>query len=178
MRKEFLVFIGLLLWVLSGCKQFDKLTKFDMKYSETFEISSSTAINLPFNIFTPDIETNSESEFAVNDTRKDLVEEIQLTTLRLAISSPSNEDFSFLKSINIFINAEDLSETKLAWIDSIPTDNAGTLTLETTNEDLKEYIKKDDFTLRLNTVTDELITTNYQVELSAIFYIDAKILGQ
>lgn len=176
MKKLILVF-GCIILTTFGCKKLDKLTQFDMEFNETFVIPSSTGINLPINILTPDISTNSESAFAVNDTRKDLVEEIKLTTLTLTLTSPTNADFSFLKSISVYISAEGLTETKIAWKDNIPNDVGGVLVLELTGVDLKEFIKKDNFALRMNTVTDELLTSDHSIDLHSVFFVDAKILG-
>nr|WP_299206097.1 hypothetical protein [uncultured Brumimicrobium sp.] len=47
-----------------------------------------------------------------------------------------------------------------------------------TGADLKEYIKADKFTLRLNTKTDETINSDHHIENHSVFYVDAKILGQ
>lgn len=175
MRKQILV-SGIIISIF-GCNVIDKLTQFDMEFNETAVIPSSTGINLPFNILTPDIETNSESTFAVNDTRKDLIEEIILKTLDLKITSPSNADFSFLKSINLYISAVGLNEVKIAWKDNIPSD-ATILNLDVTGVDLKEYIKADKFSLRLNTETDELLASDYHIDIHSVFFVDAKILGQ
>lgn len=176
---KFLGIISLIILIANtGCKKIDKLTHFNMEYTETFTIPSSTGVNLPFNIASPDVETNSTSEFEINDTRKDLIEEIQLTQLDLSITSPSNGDFSFLKSAEIYISADGLSEAKIAYINSVPSSAGKNLSLETTKADLQEYIKKDKFDLRLKVVTDEIITSDYQVETHAVFYVDAKILGQ
>ena len=60
---------------------------------------------LPFDVLTPDIETNSDSEFEVNDTRKDLIEEIKLTELKFKIISPDDTDFSFFESLEVYISA-------------------------------------------------------------------------
>jgi len=172
-----IILISFLIASIYSCKTLDKLTQFNMDYDQSIVIPSSTGIDLPFNIQTPDVESNSESTFAVNDTRKDLIEKIQLTDLTLTLTSPSDADFGFLKSISIFISAEGLSETKIAWKEDIP-DNPGTvLTLETTGVDLKEYIKKDKFSLRLNTVTDELITSDHHIDMHSVFFVDAQILG-
>jgi hypothetical protein len=175
MVKQILV-LGIIVSIF-GCKKVDKLTQFKMVFNETEVIPSSTGINLPFNILTPDIVTNSESTFAVNDTRKDLIEEITLTTLSLTISSPSSADFSFLQSINVYISADGLNEVKIAWKENVPAD-VSVLNLDITGVDLKEYIKADQFSLRLNTVTDELLTADHQIDIHSEFFVDAKILGQ
>jgi len=50
--------------------------------------------------------------------------------------------------------------------------------LETTGTDLKEYIKADEFKLRVNTITDEVIATDHQIDINSVFFVDVKILGQ
>lgn len=174
--KTRIIAIGIIL-SLFGCKKVDKLTQFNMEFNETVVIPSSSGINLPFNILSPNIESNSESTFEVNDTRKNLIEEILLTELDLTITSPSNADFSFLKSINIYLNADELNEIKIAWKESIPTD-ATVINLDVTNADLKEYIKSDNFSLRLNTETDEIITSDHHIDVHSLFFVDAKVFGQ
>ena len=177
MKKVLLVFIVPLM-VLIGCKKIDKLTQFDMDYNETIVIPSSSGINLPFNLFTPDIKSNSESTFAVNDTRKDLIEEIILTQLDLTLTSPSNGDLGFLKSIEIYLSADGLSDVKVAWKDDIPSSVDKYLELETTNIDLKEFIKKDEFALKVTTVTNEILTSDHHIDVHSVFFVDAKVLGQ
>jgi hypothetical protein len=164
--------------MFSACKKFDKLTQFNMDVDETFEIPSTIGINLPFDILTPNIRTNSESTFEVNETRKDLIEEINLKSLQLNMKSPSDADFSFLKSIEVYISAEGLSEIKMAWKEDIPADIGNILTLDVSNTDLSAYIKKDEIDLRLNTVTRKLLGSDHTVDMHSVFFVDAKILGQ
>lgn len=160
-----------------SCDKIDELTKFDVEYSQRVTIPSSTGINLPFDIFTPEMETNSESKFAINDTRKDLIEEIILTELELIIISPDNADFSFLNSIEVYISADGLEEIQIAFLNEVPEDSGNRILLDTADTDLQEYIKKDEFSLRLNTVTDELISSDHELEVNSTFFVDAKILG-
>lgn len=156
--KNFILIISLSVFALTNsCKKVDELTKFDMDYNATVVIPSSVGVNLPFDVFTPPVASNSQATFEVNDTRKDLIEEIILKKLELRIDSPNGGDFSFLESIEIYINAQDLSELKVAWYHNVPASQGNTLEIFTTDADLKEYIKKDDFTLRVKTVTDEVI---------------------
>ena len=161
-----------------GCKKVDSLTQFNMEFEESVVIESSTAISLPFNLLTPEIETNSESTFAVNDTRKDLIEQIILTDLELTLTSPSNEDFSFLESIEIFIAADELSDIRIAWEDDFSSSNSNKIALQTSGDDIKEYIKKDKFSLKLKTITDEMLSSDHHIDVRSVFFVDAKILGQ
>lgn len=166
-----------LLLLFAGCKKIDRLTQFDMDYDESVVVPSSTGINLPVDILTPDVETNSESTFASEDTRKDLIEEIRLTTMNMTITSPTNSDFSFLRSISVYISADGLSETRLAWKDSVPASTGPALTLDVTGGDLKEYIKKENYTLRVHTITDELISADHHIDIHSVFFVNAKLIG-
>jgi len=171
------IFVICLFALITSCDKLDELTKFDMEYSQRATIPSSAGIDLPFDVFTPEIETNSESTFEVNDTRKDLIEEIKLTELELVIISPDGADFSFLNSIEVYISADGLEEIKIAYLEEVPDDAGSVVTLDTADTDLKEYIKSDEFSLRLNTVTDELMSTDHELEVNSTFFVDAKILG-
>ena len=176
MMKTTILFSILTILALTGCEELDKLTQFNMGYKMTVVIPSSTGVNLPFNLFTPDVETDSESTFAVHSTSKDLIEEVNLSGLELTLTSPTDGNLDFIKSIDVFISAEGLTEEKIAW--KTNTTSGKNLKLEVTQADLKEYIKKDEFKLRLSTVTDEVLTSEHKIEVNTSFFIDAKVLGQ
>ena len=168
----------ILLVALSGCKKIDKLTQFELEFDNTVIIESATGIDLPFNTLQPGIETNSTATFAANDTRKDMIEEIKLTQLDLTLSSPKNGNFDFLESIELFIKAEGLEERQIAWMDEIPQGAGTRLDLNVSGANIMEYIKKDNFDLRVSVVTDETIQSDHQIEIHSVFFVDAKVLGQ
>lgn len=164
--------------LLTGCKKIDELTQFYMEYNEEVVIPASTGVNLPFNILTPSIESNSESTFASNDTNKELIEEIVLTKLQLTLTSPTNGDFSFLESISVYIKADGIDEVRIAWDDNVSSTVGNFLDLETSTANLEEFIKKDNYTLRVNAVTDQLLSQDHHINVYSKFFVDAEILGQ
>ena len=159
---------------LTSC--IDQLTQFDMDFTSEVVIPSTTGVNLPFNIFTPNIETNSESTFEANKTGKNLIEEILLAQLDITITSPINGNFGFLNSIEIYISADGLPEERIAFKLDIPQNTGNYLELETEDIDLKDYIKKDEFSLRVRAETDEVLTSDYHIDVHTVFDVDAKIL--
>lgn len=167
----------LMMMFLTSCDEVDKLTKFEIDFESKVTVPSSISINSPLDLFTPDITTDSEAVFESNNTRKDLIEEIRLTKLRLEVVLPTDEDFSFLKSISISINAAGLSEKQIAWKDNVETTADASIDLDVTSDDIKEYIKKDKFSLKVTTTTDELITEDYEIKVLSTFFVDAKIFG-
>lgn len=173
--KNLLLFSLIITATLTGCNKLAKLTQFELEYDESVIIPSTIGVNLPFNIMTPDIPSDTESKFAVNNTRKDLISEINLTKLDLTLTSPSNSDLGFLKSIEIYISATGLVEHKIAWKNNIPSNPGNYLELETTDADLKEYIKQDSFKLRISTVTNRILTSDHHVDVHSAFLVKAKI---
>ena len=167
----------LFLVVLSSCKKLDEFTEFDMAYTSEVKIPSSTGINLPFNIITPDVKTNTEATFEKYDTNEDLVEEIILSSMELELTEPSGADFSFLESIEVWIQADGLSDLKIAWDDQVSASVGSILVLNTSETDLKEYIFKDTYKLKVVTVTDELLANDHYIDVNTVFHVDAKILG-
>lgn len=176
MKKMILLLIGVYFFAVA-CQEIEKFTEFNMKYDAAITIPKSTLLELPVTLATPDMETNAASEFAVNDTRKDLVEEITLTDLTLTITSPDGQTFSFLNSIEVYIDADGLDEIEIARLDVIDNNVGETISLKPTNQDLKEYIKKDKFSLRVKTVTDEAISKDVAIDIASNFFVNAKILG-
>ena len=176
MQKYILVLV-LIMTTLISCDEIDNLTKFTMDYDSSMTIPSSTGINFPFVLNTPQMETNSESEFESNNTHKDLIEDIRLRVLKLTLTSPENEDFSFLESINIFIVADGLEELEIAFNENVSATAGKVLELQTIDVDIKDYIKKDKFSLRVKAVTDEVIATDHNIDIHSEFFVDAKILG-
>lgn len=175
--KRILIISLFVIAISTGCDQISKLTQFNLEYDQTILIPSASEIDIPSNIPIPDIESNSESSFSVNNTNKDLIENVTLTQMTMTISTPSDGTFSFLKSITVYISADGLDEIEVASKDNIPNTVGNTLELETSDADLQEYIKKDSFNLKVKTVIDELITSDYSIDMHSVFFVDAKILG-
>ena len=171
MRLFILFIISLLLF---SCKK--KLTEFYIDYTSEATIPATIPIASPINIWTPDQTTNSEFEFEVNNTAKDRIRSIILKDLEITIVSPTNQNFSFLKDIDIYISADDVGEELLAYKHDISDDIGQELTCKVTNNDFQEFIKEDNFKIKLKTVTRELITNDVKVAIYTNFLVDAKLL--
>ena len=160
-----------------SCNKVDKLTQFNMDYTTQVTIPSNTVVSLPIDLFTPDIQSNSESTFSSNNTNKDLIEEVKLTSMNLVLKSPTNGDFSFLDEVRVFIDADGLNETEIATALNISAAVDDELELDTDDVNLMEFLKKDKFSLRVYTVTDEAIVQDHEIEVNSTFFVDARILG-
>ena len=112
--KNIILLFSIILLTYSSCKEIDKLTHFYMDYTSNITVESTFFIDIPFDIWTPDIPTNSEETFQNNNTRTDLIEEITLTEMKMNITSPASQSFDFLKSIEIYISAEGIEEKRIS----------------------------------------------------------------
>lgn len=175
--KKLLFLLATVILSTYSCKEVDKLTHFNMNYNDEITIPATLGIDLPIDIWTPDIPTNSTSTFESNNTHKDLIEQIILKKMTLTIKTPESATWDFLKNIEIYISAEGLDEKKIAWMDDIPKTGLKSIELDVSGDDLKEYIKKDEYKLRTKTVTRELVSHDTKVEIASTFFVDAKILG-
>ncbi len=172
--KNRILFLSVLISItfMPSC---DKLFTFDVSDSTNITIDNVIAIDLPFDIPTPDITTNSESEFAQNDTKVELVKEIIIKELNLTITSPTNETFSFLKSIHLYISTNDSDEIELAWKDDIVED-AKTIDLYVTDKVLDRYVKNDKYRIRTEAVTQETLFRDVDITVDFRFQVTADLL--
>lgn len=159
------------------CNTVDKLTEFDISYSYEYDLPESPGIDIPLDLYTPGLETDSEDVYELHDTRKDLVEEVYLKEVKLKITMPEDGKFDFLRTVKIYIRAMDTEETLIAWKEEISDGQGPVLYFNTTSKDLQKYLKKDQIVFRFNTLTDDPIEQDMKIQIHSIFHVNAKILG-
>ena len=163
-----ILFVGLIM--IGSC---DKLFTFNISDQTTITIDKVlTPITLPFDIWTPNITTNSEQEFENNDTKIELVKEIILKDLMLTITSPSDKTFSFLESIHIYMFTDTEEEIEIAWKDNISGD-AEMIDLQTSNSALDKYVKSSSYKLRTEVVTRETLNQDIDILIDMTFQVTA-----
>ncbi|MCP4521861.1 MAG: hypothetical protein GY827_09270 [Cytophagales bacterium] len=177
MKKYYLLSTIITCLFLSSCDKVDELTQFTLDYTSSVTIPSTAIANIPINLTTPAIQTESESTFSSKNTSANLIEEINLQTMRLTVVDPTDGDLSFLKDVEVYISADDIGEVKIAWKNDIADNVGNELELETTTEDLKEFIKKDNYQLKVVTTTDKVISEDHKLDIYTAFFVDGKILG-
>ena len=181
--KRHLLIIAVLAVITASCNLFnklDELTKFDLPYNSSVNIEASVNLPIPagqvLTIPTPPITTNSEKQFEVNKTAKNLIEEIKLKEMTLKVKTPENGNFDFMKSIKLYISAEDLDDTLIASANDIPK-GSKEISLTVEDVDLTPYITGNEISFKVTTVTGEIVTQDMQIDIHSVFHVDAKILG-
>lgn len=151
--------------LFTSCDVLDNLLTFDISDETTFSVNSGLPVNSPFEVPTPDVTTNSTTEFKNNNTKADLVKDVKLRELKLSITNPTDKTFSFLKEIHIYIATNDTDEIELAYLTNINS-TANTLGLTCTSAKLDKYIKASSYKLRTQVTTKETLTQ--KIDLKAI----------
>jgi len=161
----------------TSCKKIAELTKFDIKYNSETTIEAGVATLSPFSITTPEVETQSEGQFEGHNTAKNLIQAITLKELKISIVSPEEQNFDFLKDIEVYISTDEQEEVKIAWKNDIAEAAAKEIILDLSKSDLKPYIMSEKYKLRLKTTTDKILNKDVKIKIANVFRVDANILG-
>jgi hypothetical protein len=161
-------------FLFASCEELKELLSFEIKHSQRFTMPAQLVLpgaNLPGSPVA--VTTNSEESFKNNNTRAGLVKDVTLRKLVLTIEDPATEDFGFLKDVEIFIDAEDADEVRLAYLNDIPAHAGNTLELTSTNAKLDKYLKAPSFTIRTRSTVDEAITQDVTIKTDMTFKVTA-----
>lgn len=172
MKSKLVLFALLSTLFLSSCDAIDDLLTFNISNEASIKIKSTSPINLPSEIITPEVTTNSSSEFENNKTKANLVKDVKLRSLKLSISDPSDKTFTFLKSVHLYISTTDSNEIELAYQDNIST-TANMIDLICTDKRLDEYIKADSYKIRTKVTLKETLTKDVTVKADMKFRVTA-----
>jgi hypothetical protein len=174
MKKLSLLLFVAASFLFASCEELKDLLTFEIKQSQTFTVPAQLALpgaSLPGSPMA--VTTNSAETFKNNNTRAELVKDVTLSKLVLTIQDPANEDFGFLKDVEIFIDADEAEEVRLAYLNDIPANAGKTLELTSTNAKLDKYLKAKSFTIRTRTTVDETISQDVTIKTDMTFQVTA-----
>lgn len=172
MKSKLIALSLFLAALLSSCDAVDDLLTFTISNETSIKIKSTIPINLPSEIITPDVTTNSSAEFQNNKTKASLVKDVKIKSIRLSVSDPSDKTFTFLKSIHLYISTNDSNEIELAYQDNINS-TTNTIDLICTDERLDQYIKADKYKIRTKVTLKETLTKDVTVKADMKFRVTA-----
>jgi len=175
MKKQFILFIALIT-VFYSCEDLDEITQFPLTVTTDVIIPSTTIAGTPFYLEVASTATNSDTVFSDNNTHSDLIDSIILQDCTLSITNPAIANFSFLQNIEVSLSATGLPEILIAWSNpTIPI--ANTIELNTTDEDLTPYLIQENYSISVMATTSETIPTDYTIQITNSFEINAQLLG-
>ncbi|WP_316635520.1 hypothetical protein [uncultured Flavobacterium sp.] len=172
MKSKSIALILFLAVFLNSCNTVDDLLTFTISNNTSIQIKSTSPINLPSEIITPEVTTNSSAEFANNKTKASLVKDVKLKSLNLTITDPTDKTFTFLKSIHLYISTTDSDEIELAYQDNISA-TSNTIDLVCTDAKLDQYIKADKYKIRTKVTLKETLTKDVTVKADMKFKVTA-----
>jgi hypothetical protein len=164
-------------FLMQGCKGGKKTEQFALNYAQTFDVPVTIRVNVPHNTNTSPFATNIALELERNNTNISLIDRVELKQLRFLLKSPAGSDLGFIGSVNVFLRADGLPETLLAWRENIPDNNPSHLWLNPTPSDLKAYLLKERISFRISMVAQRLIASEHRIDLEASFTVSARFLG-
>lgn len=172
MRKIMLAVLALLTFMATSCDKVDDLLTFYINQEATIRVPS----NFPIGIVTPlspiPVATNSEETFKNNKTRAELVKDVSLNKLTLTITEPENENFDFLRSIELYLSNDKGEETKIAYLDEVPK-GVKSIELKSTNARLDKYIKGDTYNVRTRATVGRALTRDVAIKANMRFKVTA-----
>lgn len=174
---KYSVLLVLSIFLLTSCKLIDGWTHFEIKYSSAVKLPQDLEVNKSEDVYPDQIAADLEGEVESEGYNPDKIESVELTDLKLTIDAPSGVDFSFLTSAELFMSAGDIAEQRVAWKDEVPAGVGNTLDMSTSSKDLKNFLKQEVVTLRLNIITNTGIVSDYYIGIDTKFLVDVKILG-
>ena len=147
--KQVILLVLLYFLTFTGCKKIDQLTHFFMNYTTTAIIEPSSIYGNPFDIYTTEINTNSDSIFTTQNTNSDNINLIQLKKLAVYIVNADSIPIGYIQSLDLYIVDPLEGDKQIAWSEnSSTTDSLFLFTLTTDN--LAQYLSEDKITYRLH----------------------------
>ncbi|WPO77268.1 hypothetical protein [Flavobacterium sp. KACC 22761] len=172
MKSKLIALTIFLSFFLTSCDAVDDLLTFTISNNTSITIKSTSPINLPSEIITPEVTTNSSAEFQNNKTKASLVKDVKLRSLNLSISDPSDKTFTFLKSVHLYISTTNSDEIELAYQDNIMS-TSNTIDLICTDQKLDQYIKADSYKIRTKVTLKETLTKDVTIKADMKFKVTA-----
>ncbi len=157
-----------------SCKKIEDLLTFNINVENNFTIGASGPINIPVEILTPQVTTNSTQQFQNNNSNVNKVKDIKLKKVDLQIVSPAGKTFSFLESVHIYVSTNANDEIELAYLDNISS-SATAISLIPTSASLDKYVKASSYSLRTKIVTKQALTQNVEVKNLCQFQVTANL---
>jgi hypothetical protein len=158
-----------------GCNELSSLTKLEVPSSQTITLPATPILLNEAIVRTPNVQI--DSLLTVYNINSDLIQAISLKKMDLTLTAPAGGDLTYLKSLKIYIVADGLADVKIAGVDSVPDNTGSVLSLPVETVDLKDFMMKDKFQLKIVMSTDKTTAVEQQLKVDMKLMLDLKILG-
>jgi len=181
MKRSILVMAALAVVVLFGCKKAKDLATIeqDITYQENLPIPFGFTVPIPVNMDTSisyAFATDYQTYLNTYHTSSDKVISTKMQKLSMRITTPANQNFDFLDTVKLYVNAPGLPEVLAAYKTPVPK-GTQLVDLDVVNVELKQYFLQDSMHVRLNGFVNTLPQPNTNVNLSTTFRLVANPLN-
>lgn len=166
-----------------SCKkeEADKLTEFDINYSSTLTmpstsitVSSSSITPTTVEFTTPNIATEQSTKFSAEKTAQNLIDQIKVTKFDISVTG-TGANLDFLKSLTIYVNASGAGEQIIATKTNIPT-GLTSLSLDLQDVNIKNFIFQENIQFKVLAVFDATASTDQVLKLDETVHVKATLL--
>lgn len=180
MKRHAILLAGLcfVLFSLSCRKTKNKIndaTEFDMTYTSEVSVPSvSVSITAPAEFTSPDIPTFSSATFAAQNTAQDLIDEIKLTKFTITNKNAAG-NLDFIKSITIFINADNLGDVVVANKTNVPT-GVNSFSADMTGANIKEHLFKEKIRFKVKVTASTVPGADQKIKIDETVHVKGRKL--
>ncbi|GAB2962329.1 hypothetical protein GCM10027048_33520 [Hymenobacter coalescens] len=180
MRKFLLFLTAVTVLSLGGCKKVEK----EVDKLLTFYIADDYAFSLPMvpavlsgqTVAAPPFTTSTDAteEFRKANTAANLVKDVKLDELTLAIEGPAGANFDFLESVSFYIStdAQGTDKVKMASLTNVPR-GVTTIRLETNDTKMDKYLKAQTYALTVEPTFRGATTQSTNMRINYKFKVTA-----
>lgn len=171
----FLLPLAALLLTMS-CEKILDLLEFSVEDSQTITVPATLPIGQFFALPSVAVSSTSKTTYANNNTSADYVQDVTLSRLALTITSPTGQNFDFLKRIEVYISTDANSQgVLLASLNPVPT-GATTIELTPADQKLDVFLSQGSYTLTTKVEVTQPLTQQVTIRADSRFKVKAKPL--
>ncbi len=95
--------------------------------------------------------------------------------MKLSSSDTLDNNMEYIESIEVFITANDMQEKKIAWLDKLPEEIKTSISLDFSDDDLKDYIVDKDYAINIRIINKSTINIKASIDFSYTIYINSNL---
>lgn len=160
---------------LGSCKDKSKDTTFNLDVTTKVTLPATFGIELPVDAISESKDTESSSVFTAENTEAGLLTEASVKSIQLVLNSPTSGNFNYLDEVNVFINANGLTELKVATMASVEPDIA-IINFTELEVDVLDFVKASAISFRVNFTSDDYENVDHECEIYSVFEVNGATL--
>ncbi|AII52196.1 hypothetical protein [Hymenobacter sp. APR13] len=174
--KKILLLLPLAALLLTlGCKKILDLLEFTVEDSQTITVPATVPLGQFFPLSPVAVSSTSRATYANNNTSADYVQDVTLERLALTITSPTGQNFDFLRRIEVYIStsANSSDQVLLASLNPVPT-GATSIELTPANQKLDVFLRGDSYMLTTKVDVVKPLGQNVTLRADSRFKVKAR----